>query len=141
MDYAAFIEGNEINVKSLIHYINTQNGNSLSAPKEKKLTDSVIANKKLKKKLDANGVWNTGLEGFDASNFPDCWEIVNGHDILSLLRYVNMEAAEKYANNGGFSLNRNFEVDLIEKYKYSSLNGTQLYKNMKTQEVVTDLPQ
>lgn len=141
VDYAAFIEGNEINVRSLIHYINVQNDNVLSAPKEKKLTDSVISNKKLKKKLDANGTWNARLESFDASNYPDFWEIVNGHDILSLLRYVNMDAADKYANRGAFSLNRNFEVDLIENYQYSSLDGTQIYKNMKNQKVVKDLPQ
>lgn len=139
VDYSYFVSGYEINIRKLISYINERCDYCLSSAKEKKLADKVVKDKQLKKKLDSDDKWNGSWEEFEASKVADFWEVVNGHDILSLLRYINRDAAEKYANHGSFSLNRDFEMDLVDSYEYAALGETKIYKDMRTEQVVTDI--
>ena len=139
VDYASFVDNYEINVRKLVKYINDKNNNPLSSAKEKKIVDKAMTDRRLKKKINTEGTWNSTWEQFDSSSVQDFWEVVNGHDILSLLRYINQNAAEKYVNKNSYSLNRDFEMDLVDNYEYACLGDTKMYKNMRTEKVVTNL--
>lgn len=139
IDYSVFVENYGINVVKMIKYINRLNDNCLSQNQEKKLTEKVIKDKSMKKYLDSNSIWKESWDSFDPLKHSDYWSVVNGHDILSILRYLNRDAARKYSNAGSFSLNRDFEMDLIDHYDYSALKDTKLYSDMYKESVVTDI--
>lgn len=137
VDYSSFVDEYVINLKKLLDYLNEKNDKSISATKLNKLLEKCSSDRRIKKKLTNDFIWNSTWEEFDSSKVEDFWEVVNGHDILSLLRFINQDAAEKYNNYNAFSLNREFELDLVDKYEYSTLEGTKLYKNMRNEKVVT----
>jgi len=139
IDYYEFLDGYEISVRSFVHYINENDDNKITQPLEKKLADSVIADKRIKKKVDKDGKWKSSWESFETSTYPDYWEVVNGHDILSILRFLNEDAAMKYSNCGAYRLNRDFEMDLIDNYDYSNLSNTKVYSNMRAEKVVKEV--
>ena len=139
VDYASFVDGYEINLKKLLDYLNKKNDESISAPKLKKLLEKSSSDRRIKKKITKDYVWNSTWEEFESSKVADFWEVVNGHDILSLLRFINQDAAEKYGNKNAFSLNRDFELDLVDNYEYATLEGTKIYKDMRNEKVVTPI--
>ena len=134
-----FLEEYDVSVRDFVHYINQNDSRRITQPNEKKLADAVIADKRIKKKLDKNGKWKSALESFETSTYPDFWDVVNGHDILSILRYLNEDAARKYSNSGAYRLNRDFEMDLIENYDYSYLGNTKVYSDMRVEKVVKEV--
>lgn len=136
MDYASFVDGYEVNLKKLLNYLNEKNAEPIPAPKLKKLLEKIASNKRIKKRITNEYIWNSTWEAFDPAKVTDFWEVVNGHDILSLLRYINQDAAEKYDNKNAFSLNRDFELDLVDNYDYANLERTKTYKDMRGEEVV-----
>lgn len=139
IDYFCFIENYKINVKKLINYLNKKNNNCLSTKKENEIIKKVLSEKEVNKKLDKNGNWNSTLEEFKPLNFEDFWTIVNGHDLLSILKFINNNAKEKYNNKNSYSLNRDFEMDLIDSYEYTNIKKTEIYKNMRKENVVKSM--
>ena len=138
VNYASFLEGYEINVRKLISYINTNNDEPLSKAKEKKVADKLIANKLLRKKLNKDGVWDSRWESFDCSD-TEVWSVMNGHDILSVLRYISQDAYDSFGDEAFNIVNRKFEFALIKAYDYSSLSCTDLYKAMHRENVIVEL--
>ena len=136
IDYYEFVDDYEINVRKLIKFINNLNDGCLSPAKEKKLLEKVIKDKQLKKKLDSDTKWNDTLDRFDPSAHDDFWNVVNGHDVLSILRYINQDAAEAYSNKAMYNLNRDFENDLIDHYDYATLKNTNVYSLMSKENIV-----
>lgn len=137
VEYSGFTDGYDINLKKMLDYLNEKNETPISAPKLKKLLEKSASDKRIKKKINSDYTWNSSWEEFESSKVTDFWEVVNGHDILSILRYINQDAAEKYDNKNTFSLNRDFELDLVNHYEYAALEGTKIYKDMCKEDVVT----
>jgi len=139
VEYASFVNGYEINLKKFLDFLNEQSDESVSAPKLKKLLEKSASDKRIKKKITKEYTWNSSWEEFDSSKVADFWKVVNGHDILSLLKFINQDAAEKYDNKKAFSLNRDFELDLVANYEYANFEGTKIYKEMRNEKVVTPI--
>ena len=139
MVFFEFLEDYEISIRDFVHYINQNDNKRITQPSEKKLVDAIIADKRIKKKIDKDGKWKSSWESFEILKEADFWEVVNGHDILLLLRYLNEDAARKYSNIGAYRLNRDFEMDLIEKYNYSNFGNTKVYSNMRAEQVVKEV--
>lgn len=130
----------EISVREAIEYINNhEEGKKMSSSKVKKIVDKLVKDKSIKKYLDEKGRWNIKWSDFNVNEYADFWQVTNGHDILSILRYVNEGAAMAYSNSAKFTLNREFEMDLIANYEYSKLVGTSIYENMLMQDVVKNV--
>lgn len=115
------------------------NENNWKSRKVTKLVDDVLAGKIIKKLFSKDGVWKGEWSDFDTNMADDFWGIVNGHDILSALRYANQDATKRYSNIDGCCLNRDFEMDLIDKYDYSSLVDTEMYQEMRKAEIVNQV--
>lgn len=139
IDYAFFVNGYEINVKKIVKYICLKSKSEFSSAKEKKIAERAIVDKRLKKRLNKDGVWNTSWNGFSTSKHDDYWKVVNGHDILSLLRYINIDASLKYQDQNIHLLNRAFEMDLIDNYDYRLFVETKLYKKMLSETVIKSI--
>ncbi|MBR3362210.1 MAG: hypothetical protein IKG39_12860 [Lachnospiraceae bacterium] len=137
VDYSRFVEKYEINLKQLLEYINEKNETALSSAKLKKVLDKITSDKRMKKTINKEYKWNLSWMEFDPEKVSNFWELVNGHDILSLIRYINQDAAEKYNNKNNFFLNRDFELDLVGHYEYSKLRETKIYNDMLAENVVT----
>lgn len=137
VDYSRFVEEYEINLKQLLEYINEKNETTLSSAKLKKVLDKITSDKRMKKTINKEYKWNLSWMEFDPEKVSNFWELVNGHDILSLIRYINQDAAEKYNNKNNFFLNRDFELDLVGHYEYSKLRETKIYNDMLAENVVT----
>ena len=115
IEYSNFIiEEYRISFKSLISYLNKKAEKTISAVKEKKLFEQLSKNKSVKKYLTKEGIWYSGIDSFDVAKTDDLWDVVNGHDILSLLRYVNEDAAIKFKSSSDHAVNIAFEMALIE---------------------------
>ena len=96
----------------------------------------VLSHNSIKKRVDKSGLWKQSPEAFDPSSAEDFWNVVNGHDILAILRLINEDAETAYSNAGGRLLNRDFEVDLIENYDYDCIKSTKIYADMKSEAIV-----
>lgn len=139
IDYSYFLEECQINLKKLINYINKKNDTCLSTKKENEIIKKVLSEKEVRKRVNDDGNWNSTLEEFKPLNFKDFWTIVNGHDLLSILKFINNNAKEKYNNKNSYSLNRDFEMDLIHSYEYTNIKKTEIYKNMRKENVVKSM--
>ncbi|MCR5420416.1 MAG: DUF4276 family protein [Lachnospiraceae bacterium] len=137
--YAEFVEDDgKISLKRIISYMNEQSEKKLSSAKIEGMISKIKKDKRIKKYLNKDGEWDKSTESFDFSLYKDFWDVVNGHDILALLRYVNNDIAEAYKGNTK-SLNREFEFDLIDNYEYKYLEKTELYHNMYLNRIVNDI--
>lgn len=124
-----------INVKSLIGVLNQLNGSILSKGKEQSLLKKVLSDRDLKKKIDKNGRWKEQFKLPSADDRSGFWDIVNGHDVLSALRFHNKTLSSIFSNQNNYALNRDFELALIEKYDYLMLRDTSLFRSMKREKV------
>ena len=61
----------------------------------------VLSHNSIKKRVDKSGLWKQSPEDFDPSSAEDFWNVVNGHDILAILRLINEDAETAYSNAGG----------------------------------------
>lgn len=103
----------------------------------KKLDYSKVeADKKARKWLDKEGRWKGALETFDPSARQDLWTVINGHEFLSLLRYVNEDAAYQFEDHSAHRLNRKFEMALIDAYDSDQFKTTRIYERMAAAQVV-----
>ncbi len=139
VEYSLFItdEGG-INIMDMLKYMCGQGGFSLSKEKMRKLCSNVITKDKyLKKKVDKNTfawIWPASLG--DASEQGDFWNVVNGHTILNMLKYVSRNVGLYYSNKSGEVLNRQFESELISQYDYAKFYSTSLFQNMLQAKLV-----
>lgn len=128
VQFSAFIEGTHISMPELIAHINTAGCNDLSTSKVKRIYDSIKNSKVGRKRLDDAGCWKQNFDDFSLPS--DFWSVVNGHDILQLLLYISEDACLAYADDGGHSLNRNFEMSLIAAYDCTEFCKTLVYDKM-----------
>ncbi len=139
INYDSFVEGNVINLKKIIEYVAANSKKTVSKEKIKKLLDKCLKEKAIKKKINNDFQWAEPIEKFEISAIDDFWKVTNGHDILSIIRFLNKEANEKYSANYSNALNRKFENDLIKAYNYRSLENTKIYQKMRDADVVVEL--
>ena len=137
MDYDRFVEEGRISVPRLILYMSEFRENGFSEQKTEPIIKKVLSAKTIKSKTDKDGTWKQSADGFHPGRIKDFFEIVNGHDILSVLRYYNPEAKEAYARCKSYAMNRQFETDLINTYDFSMFKTTELYRKMKAEEIVS----
>lgn len=136
VNYNEFLEDDCVNIKKLFSFCNKNTKRKLTKSSLNSCASQVLNNNKVKKKVDSDGIWKQTLLDFDHNKIKDFWDVVNGHIVLSLIRYINYGAYMAYDNNHAMRLNRNFELDLINKYDYSKLSITNIYANMLKEGVV-----
>ena len=137
VDYSKFIQdGYRLSLSALFSYINQEGEEKLSSAKEKRLIARLLKDKEVKKYTDSSGCWKADLEKFDILATPDFWEVVNGHDILALLRYVNADAALKFRKKPSYTLNRDFEMSLIKAYDMANFKKTRICSDMISEQIV-----
>lgn len=124
-----FMEHDRINLTHVISYINKMSQNKISRARCSKIFTEISKNKK-GKKLFENGVWKHTLQDFLSARPLDFWDVINGHDILQLLLFLNEDAYGAFADSKGYRINRSFELSLIAAYDYSQFNKTTLKKEM-----------
>ncbi len=135
VDFASFTEDNRIILSDLLAAARKHLPESISLQKLKRAQSGIIA--VLKNKVDKNGLWKKALDTFSANQNDDFWQITNGHDILSAIRYVNPEAKAAFENVGGFSHNRYFELALSEVYDFHCFADTELYGKLLDAQLIT----
>ena len=138
VDYSVLFEDKKINIKKVVDYINEKAEKPVSSEKTKKFVDESV--KLLKKKVTREGTWVVSFEEFDITTTKDFWQIVNGHDIRALLKYINMDVARVFKKQSTYGLDRMFEGKLVEKYDYSNIKITTMYKKMCDENVVNGNP-
>ncbi len=133
VDFSLFVNNCKISVVGLAKYIAKNSETVLSPPKVTKLIEQIMNEKGVKKRFTSEGLWKQDLTTFDIDSFDDFWTSVNGHDVLQLIRYYNADAESTFKNSDSTKLNRNFELAIIEKYNYSKIAVTELYKKMSAE--------
>lgn len=128
-DYETFVDGNtyKINLEKLLEFFSY-----------KKKKEEILKSKEIKKKIDKDSLlWKGDLKDFDKSTYADFWQVVNGHEILSLIRYIYQQEADEGARNEALPLlHADFEKIIITKYDCSTLEKTKIYDRMKNENVV-----
>ena len=132
VDLCAFVNDGVINLNALVKYIVLKSSNKLPPSKVTKICNSIVSSKTGRKKIDLNGNWKQLFDQFDHTKIPDFWNLVNGHDILQLLQFINEEICSAFQDNGRYTLNRGFEMSLIAAYDYSQFKKTILHQKMLT---------
>lgn len=139
VDYNVFIDDNgRLSLRKFMEYVQKNGDSKISAKKMDSIITKLAKDKRIKKYFDKDFVWVQPADNFDYSSYKDFWNVVNGHDILALLKHVNKDIAKTYEGNT-MSLDREFEFDLIDNYEYSRLNKTEMYRNMYSNQVVKDI--
>lgn len=128
--FSVFVNDGVINLTELVKYIISESGSKLPASKVKKICDNIAKSKVAMKKIDSVGNWKQPFDSFDVKEISDFWSLVNGHDILQLLQFINEDACFAFQGNGGYRLNRSFEMSLIAAYDYSQFENTILHEKM-----------
>ena len=96
----------------------------------------MILDKKIRKVLAKDGIWASDLDNFKIDKIDNFWNQVNGHDILMCLRFINKNAALFFPNGNRYSLNRNFEMALIDEYRSENFKHTNLSSQMKEEQII-----
>ena len=65
---------------------------------------------------------------------PDFWDVVNGHDIVKILKYKFKDISERYPEK-----NTRFEQDIIEKYHKLKFVNTKIYDAMLDKKIVKEI--
>ena len=126
VDFESFTEeGYTIDLGKLLSHINSKSDEPLSKGNLKKVHQAITVN--MRKLLDREGKWKKKFDSFTVDLDGDLWKSVNGHDILSAIRYVNPQAREAFDNSGGHRQNRDFESALIKAYDYKCFKDTELF--------------
>ena len=136
VDYSRFVLTDyRVSLLELIKYLNSESGGQLNTTKVKKLYDRLCKDKSVKKMLTKEGIWGKEINSFDISEIDDIWNTVNGHDILSLLKYLNEDAAYKFRNRSSYHLDREFEIALVEAYDHTKFGDTEICSKMIKENV------
>ncbi len=143
VDFSAFVDNGKIILRKLLDYVNEKNKEitpeAVLSPKDlEKLIQNILKEKQYKKLLNSEGDFKISLENFEVDKIDNFWIVVDGHDILALIKYINENAAVKYHDYTAYSLNRDFEMDLIKSYDHAQFKRTALYANMLKDKVVRE---
>lgn len=143
VDFSAFVDDGKIALRKLLDYLNERNKEIapeavLSSKDSEKLIQNILKDKQYKKLLNSEGEFKTSIENFETDKIDNFWIVVDGHDILALIKYINENAAVKYNDYTAYSLNRDFEMDLIKSYDHAQFKRTALYSNMLRDKVTRE---
>lgn len=111
----------------------------LSAGQEDKLFNQLSEDKSIRNCLDIEGKeekegkWNLGIDLFGPTKTYNWWDIINGHDVLLLLRYIN-DTAATFSN----PQKMDFETALIKNYDPENFEGTKICRRMREAGIVKD---
>ena len=72
----------------------------------------------------------------DTLSCSDFWDVVNGHDICSILKFFNEKISSFYYAPG--ELNRKMENDMIDNYKILEFQNTDIFKSMKRKGLLSE---
>ena len=136
--YDQFVENETVSIRKIIRYLSENSSESLSREKEKQLVEKISKSKSIKKLVDSEGKWKITWKDYCAVNSNDIWKNVQGHDVLSIIRYYNSEVAQKFFSNT-HSLNREFELALIRNYDYSNFTKTILYERLRSEGIINSI--
>lgn len=125
-EFETFVQEGKIALEKMVDHINARIEAPLSREKLKKTKEKLAKN--VKRYLDKNGEWKESFEDFSCGE--EYWRRVNGHDLLSAIRYVNKSARECFSNEMRYSQNRDFELALSKAYDYECFKNTELYGKM-----------
>lgn len=135
-DVDKYFDQTILNIKKYINYIvncyKTEIKNKSLDNKNKKMSfdKSGIYSKLIKElnnqgKVDSNENLTIKYSKFINGEPKDFWQLVNGHDLLIFILYLNK-------NNGKFiNLINRFENFIIENYNYDNFKNEPLYSKMK----------
>lgn len=149
VEYSSFFNNDyQILLNDLISHLYTKANKAISTAKEKRLLRQLSKDKSIKNDLDKDKKdkedkeekwkWKSKLDSFDFDepNPDDLWDVVNGHDILSLLRYVNEEAAITFKPSPQYETDRSFEIALIDAYDPENFKKTEICRQMREAGIV-----
>ena len=107
---------------------------AVNSVKFKKQAERLAKDKRLRRYLDADMCWKDSLDSFDEGNVKDLWDNVNGHDLMTLLRYLNAGVANWFQPKSFFLKSghpdRAFEMVLIQTYDKERFKSTKMYGRM-----------
>ncbi len=129
VDYGAFTHSCLIDLSELLSLINANQNAGLPPEKLAGIRRKVV--KSMKKHLTPDGLWKMSAETFSVGQREDFWQITNGHDILSALRFLCPSVAALFADSGGYAQNRAFEIALCKAYDYLKFAGTDLCRRLR----------
>lgn len=133
VNFQAFVEDTKIDLSAFLSYINSKIADPLSAEKLRKVKSKITTS--LKKNMTPDGLWKNEYVSFNEDAIRDFWLTVNGHDILSALRYVNNDFSTAFSQSM-YSQNRSFELSLCANYDTSQFCQTQLYDKLFSSELI-----
>jgi hypothetical protein len=140
IDFGMFFKDCQIELPNVIKYIANKEQIKVSNSNLNKILAEYMGVKMNAKHFNKKTyIWKSKLGEFSPDNIDNYWNIVNGHDIVALLRYVCPNAGEAYSNSEESRLYRKFETDLIDNYSYDCFSRTNLYKSMNNAEIVREL--
>lgn len=81
---------------------------------------------------------DSNLDAFDIFDV-NLFNVVNGHDYLAAVAYVNQDAYEKFSSSKTKGLNRDFEMALINAYDLKKFRMNPTYRELRKAELVKEL--
>ena len=136
IDFNVLIKDETIEVSIVLNYLSSKLEKPLSKNQMDTLCRRVTGNAALKKKLDKNNRWKLNWKEFDFETVPDYWKLVNGHDILSILRVVNHTIHDRFRQAQEEGNRRAFENVLINEYDFQTFKETMVYQKMRKENVI-----
>ena len=129
-----YFDGVNLNIKNYVNYITfcykqnkKDNTKSIMDSPQKLYKELVLAMQK-ENYLNKNGEFRLTYNNFENTEPKDFWQMVNGHDLLQIILYFNI-------NNSNFESRlfkkRNFEAFVIDNYNYDKFIKESLYLRMK----------
>lgn len=132
IDYAAFFSNDKLNIGEIIDYLNSGPYYYILKSKVESIKESVIWSEDFRHVTNSEGVWNEDMYEFQERFTYELWNVINGHDVLSLLRFVNPSTEKAF---GGYTF-RYFENAIIKAFDYSKYKKCEMYKRMKEAELI-----
>ncbi len=141
-DIERFFDGNILNIKKYINYLvnqykpevkNLKNKKNKMTLDKTKLYSRLIDTLKTRKILDIKEQFKVQLKDFENLNVPkDFWQIVNGHDLLQIILYLN----QSNPRFNDFQTKYKLEYFLINNYDYNQFKNDTLYSKMKKASII-----
>ena len=136
VSFGQFFTDYRVNLYELTKYIAVQSGDNLTEAKLKRIYDGARNSKAGRKRFTKEGIWKQETHEFDVPKEIEFWEMVNGHDILQLLGYLNESVGLAFYQQKRGDLNRDFEMSLINAYDCQNFKKTALYQKMEEANLV-----
>ena len=132
-DVALFFDDIKLNVKKYVNYLvnNCSSASNFKSSLNKSAIHSALL-KGLKKEVDNDGNLRIKITDFTNKQPKDFWEIINGHDFLQIILYLNKK------NNSTKELEEKsrFEYFLIDNYNCGKLKNDPLYDKLKSVNII-----